>query len=96
MILSNLHYNTTFEAGEELARCQSAALTQERKLENWFSAMPDGTEAPRHKIERLFGMDKTSASRALRNLTIRGVLEKTERKVKAPSGRNVYTWRLAQ
>jgi hypothetical protein len=89
-------YNTTEEKGQDLQNWRDKAKSQEDAILEFFRRVPPQSVWPRHLINKMVFRGKaetTSMSRALRNLTKQGKLEKTDIKVDGDKGRKVGTWR---
>ena len=92
-----VYYNTNHLTGLELAHAQDFAGSQEDKVLNFFRFYPgDYYTAEVINEAVLPGAHRGTVSRALRNLTIRGLLEKTENYGKSKGSVKVHTWRLAR
>jgi len=90
-------YNTNAEQGDTLAASNMAAEGQEGLILTYFKRRPT-SERTRRDIELIFRLPTQSATRALRNLTAAGYLEKSPNPtVKCEwSKKMVHIWRLAK
>ena len=96
------YFNTTHVFGEELARYQDAALSQEERLLAYFEAAYNAGGhyvllTPTAALNRVFNnsVPITSVRRALSNLTRDGKL-RTSGKAMGPYGRPEHYWRLVE
>jgi hypothetical protein len=89
-------FNTNAEQGAELVESRKAAKGQEDAILAYFVARPTSNRT-RRDIEVIFRLPVQSATRALRNLTKAGKLEKSFATIRCESsGKSVHTWRLAR
>jgi hypothetical protein len=89
-------YNTNAEEGAELAESRDRVQGQEDAVLRYFEDRPH-TGRTRRDIEVIFHLPTQSATRALRNLTAAGRLEKSDATIRCESsGKAVHTWRLAR
>lgn len=84
-------YNTTNETGQILENHEQTSKKQEMDMLDLFKEHIDLN--PSRIIELRPMMHRTSISRALRNLTIDGQIDKTENKVMGKYGRREHIWR---
>lgn len=92
--MSAAYFNTTHSTGATLARYETAAQTQDAAVLAIFRARPREALSP----SQVWGlMDTraplTSIRRAITNLTLAGVLLKTDSQHRGPFGRPEYRWR---
>lgn len=90
------YFNTTNEAGNNLKENVEKAISQSKRILNFFRAHPNTSFNPFY-IQNVLGMKDTpitSIRRAITTLTNNGDLEKTEKKSEGMYGRNNYEWRL--
>ncbi len=96
------YHNTTNVSGDQLARYQDKALSQDQRLLAYFELVYNSGGGyllltPSVAKALVFG-DKipiTSVRRALSNLTREGDLVKTGKRAKGPYGRPEFCWSLA-
>lgn len=92
-------YNTTNETGERLKSFEIIAVTQEDIVLHVFQRRPAGTLlAPSQVWTAGFPITTplTSVRRAMTNMTIKGLLTKTDTKIKGLYGREAHTWKLQE
>lgn len=90
------YYNTNDLHGTDRAAAEARALTQEDRVLRYFESMPGVALAP-DQVLRIMpgGTPLTSVRRAITNLTLRGLLVKTDRMRNGSYGAPVHTWHLA-
>ena len=89
------YFNTNAETGPELAASRRMVRGQEADILALFRRHPDRGRTSR-ELQAVFGIERTSVTRALRGLTDRGHLEKSEKPTTRCgwTGKQVHTWRL--
>ena len=95
--VSMTYFNTNAEDGPELEASKALCEGQEAAILAYFRQHPT-SERTRRNIELIFGLCTQSASRALRNMTEAGHLEKSPKPtVRCEwSKKMVHSWRLAK
>jgi predicted ArsR family transcriptional regulator len=89
------YYNTANEYGAELLRHESASARQENDILAYMTRHK-GSPFTAERIEAVFGIPRTSVSRALANLTAKNQIEKSSSaRWKSSFGRSCYAWRVA-
>lgn len=93
---SHSYHNTTQETGENAARFEEIARTQEDCVLAFFRAHPraDGWTPSEVNRRAMRSCPLTSTRRAITNLTRDGKLVRTNMKRKGPYGRPEYAWRI--
>ena len=88
------YFNTTQETGEQLARYESKASTQEAKILAYFERSSAFLITPSEVRRAVFDNDVpiTSVRRAMTNLTNEKKLSKSAEKRKGPHGRPEHCW----
>lgn len=96
MKIPHSYHNTTGERGDDLARYETKASTQEDRILEYFRRNWHTSISP-SRVQRYVmpGAPLTSVRRAITNLAKRGRLVKTDRKVDGPYGRPEHCWRYA-
>jgi hypothetical protein len=89
-------FNTTHESGTNLSLFIRKANEQNTLILNFFKANPDKIFSPEQVYAALATLETplTSYRRAITTLTDKGLLEKTNTKIKGSYGRSNYCWKL--
>ena len=87
------YYNTNREDGDQLRASITKAMSQEERITEFFAGRV-GAYSPDEVHQQVFGgtVPITSVRRAMTNLTMMGVLVKTEKMVAGRYGKQVHTW----
>ncbi|MCK5613872.1 hypothetical protein KAR91_69055 [Candidatus Pacearchaeota archaeon] len=85
------YHNTTNIDGEELARAEMSASSQDKVVLEWFRLHRKGGPS---NLASKFPWPITSIRRAISNLTKSGFLEKTELKQSGLYGKKEYIWKI--
>lgn len=88
------YFNTTGQAGDQLAEYRQAAASQEELIKHFFCQRPGQEFTPSQLTPVLPSAPLTSVRRALSNLTAQGVLEKTTKQRPGAYRRPEHFWRL--
>lgn len=92
------HHNTTDERGKLLDELEDKARTQEELILGYFEKYYYVKMSP-SQVQRNLGLERvpiTSIRRAITNLTDKGFLRKTSKKVMGMYGRKEYCWAVIQ
>ena len=94
--MSDSYYNTPGTSGQELAKRERKAKSQEELILDWFERLPGMCYAPSEVQKRLglMAVPITSIRRAMTNLTKRRRLRKTAQQVTGPYQHAEHTWTL--
>lgn len=92
--MSDSYFNTTNETGETLKEYEEKCRGQEAIVLEFFKSRTGFRYTPFDVLNLRFDSNTpiTSVRRAITNLTKRGLLVKTEKKVKAQYGKENYLW----
>ena len=91
------YFNTTNESGTELKELKKKASTQDKVILRHFTDLNTFAYSP-SQVHMMLGLKCpiTSTRRSFSNLTKKGLLVKTDLKVKGIYGRNEYQWKLCK
>jgi hypothetical protein len=90
------YYNTTSVRDPDLNEYRKKADKQDTRILEYFQHHPFAHLAPSQIHQRVFGMTVpiTSVRRAMSTLTGKGLLRRTDIKIKGPFGRPECLWSL--
>jgi len=87
------YYNTNGLSGEQLQEATESALSQEKRILDFFKSNPKSSFTT-HEIEDLLGINHDSVKRSITNLTQAGKLLKSDKTVQGFYGRPCHQWSL--
>lgn len=90
------YYNTNSLAGNDLGLAEANAKGQEADILKFFRARPNQLLTPEDASAAVSSRTPlTSVRRAMTNLTIKGLLTKTERMRQGKYGKPIHFWKAA-
>ena len=102
-----MYYNTTNESGDTLKRSKEKAMSQEEKVLQYFRTYDNLGATPERCLRHFKIMEKlserrwhntpiTSIRRTFSDLRKRGLIVKTDKKIKGDYNKDIHVWRLAK
>lgn len=95
-LFDHSYYNTNNLDGEDLGKAELSAKGQEADILKFFRARPGLLLTPEDASAALSSRTPlTSVRRAITNLTIKGLLTKTERMRQGKYGKPIHFWKIS-